>query len=104
MDSQHIPSRTYFWYPLHGRRRPGRPKTSWRSRYHTEGYHIQLNLGWSVEEAEVAPKDRRIWKFISRQAAGAGMPDAIQCNSSRSSGSGSGSSSGSSRSIEVVLE
>ena len=33
---------------------------------------------WSVEEAEVVGKDRKIWKFTSRQAAGAGMPDAIQ--------------------------
>ena len=36
-----------------------------------------MDLVWSVEEAEVAAKDRRIWKHVSCQAASAGMPDAI---------------------------
>ena len=76
MDSQPIPRRVYFWNPLHGKQRPDRSKTSWRDTIQTD--ILQMNLAWSVEEAEVAAKDRRIWKFISRQAAGAGMPDAIQ--------------------------
>ena len=77
MDShQHIPRRVYLRNPLHGRRRPGRPETSWRDTIQKD--IPQIDLVWSVEEAEVAAKDRRIWKFISRQAAGAGMPDATQ--------------------------
>ena len=39
---------------------------------------FQKDLNWSVQEAEVAAKDRRIWKYISLQAVGAGMPDVIQ--------------------------
>ena len=45
--------------------------------YHAEGYPPN-GFGLVSGEAEVAAKDSRIWKFISRQTAGAGMPDAIQ--------------------------
>ena len=34
-----------------------------------EGSHQEGQ--WSVEEAEVAARDRNIWKYLSRQAAGA---------------------------------
>ena len=35
-----------------------------------------MDLGWSVEEAEVAAKDRSVWKFHVNQAAGALMHEA----------------------------
>ena len=37
-----------------------------------------MDLGWSVEEAEVAAKDqdRSVWKFLVNQAAGASMHEA----------------------------
>ena len=35
-----------------------------------------MDLGWSVEEAEVAAKDRSMWKFLVNQAAGASMHEA----------------------------
>ena len=52
------------------------PKASWRDTIQKD--ILGMDLVWSVEEAEVAAKDRRIWKHISCQAEGAGMPDAIQ--------------------------
>ena len=36
----------------------------------------KMDLGWSVEEAEVAAKDRCVWKFLVHQAAGASMHEA----------------------------
>ena len=36
----------------------------------------KMDLGWSVEEAEVAAKDRSVSKFLVNQAAGASMHEA----------------------------
>ena len=33
--------------------------------------------GWTLEEAEVAARDRKIWGHFLRQAAGASLHDAI---------------------------
>ena len=35
-----------------------------------------MDLGWSVEEAEVAAEDRSVWKFLVNQAAGESMHEA----------------------------
>ena len=37
---------------------------------------LNLGLGWSVEEAEIAAQDRTVWKILTSQAAGADMDDA----------------------------
>ena len=34
-------------------------------------------IGWTLEEAEEAARDRKIWGKFLRQAAGASMHDAI---------------------------
>ena len=37
---------------------------------------LNLGLGWSVEEAEIAAQDRTVWKILTSQAASADMHDA----------------------------
>ena len=69
MDMYRIPKKAYTWKPVHGKRRPGRPKMSWKEVIKKD--INKLECGWSVEEAEVAARDRSIWKYLSRQAAGA---------------------------------
>ena len=46
MNSQHIPRRVYFWNALHGRWRPGRPKTSWRDTIQTSYRRISSKWIW----------------------------------------------------------
>ena len=75
MDTQRIPRILYLWTPTHGKRRIGRPRTSWKDVI-TRDLET-LDFGWSLEEAEVAAQDRTIWKFLTCQAAGAGMHDAV---------------------------
>ena len=55
MDASRIPRRLYFWNPTHGRRRRGRPRTAWKDTINKD--INKMDLGWSVEEAEVAAKD-----------------------------------------------
>ena len=74
MNQDRIPKRLYLWKPTHGRCKPGRPKTSWRDVIHRD--ISRLDLGWTVKEAEVAALDRRTWKLLLSQAAGAEMHDA----------------------------
>ena len=69
MDMDRIPKKAYTWKPVHGKRRPGRPKMSWKEVIKKD--INKLECGWCVEEAEVAARDRSIWKYLSRQAAGA---------------------------------
>ena len=68
-DMDRIPKKVYTWKPVHGKRRPGRPKMSWREVIKKD--INKLECEWSVEEVEVAAKDRSFWKYLSRQAAGA---------------------------------
>ena len=65
------PYRLYSWNPTHGRRRRGRPRTAWKDTINKD--INKMDLGWSVEEAEVAAKDRSVWKFLVNQAAGASI-------------------------------
>ena len=37
---------------------------------------LNLGLGWSVEEAEIAAQDRTVWIILTSQTAGADMHDA----------------------------
>ena len=36
---------------------------------------LNLGLGWSVEEAEIAAQDRTVWKILTSEAASADMHD-----------------------------
>ena len=74
MDASRIPRRLYSWNPTHGRRRRGRPRTAWKDTINKD--INKMDLGWSVEEAEVAAKDRSVWKFLVNQAVGASMHEA----------------------------
>ena len=74
MDASRIPRRLYSWNPTHGRRRRGRPRTAWKDTINKD--INKMDFGWSVEEAEVAAKDRSVWKFLVNQAAGASMHEA----------------------------
>ena len=69
MDKNRLPNKLYHWKPTHGKRRPGRPKTAWKDVIQKD--IAKLDLGWSVEEAEIAAKDRTVWRHLSSQAAGA---------------------------------
>ena len=74
MDASRIPRRLYSWNPTHGRRRRGRPRTAWKDTINKD--INKMDWGWSVEEAEVAAKDRSVWKFLVNQAAGASVHEA----------------------------
>ena len=75
MDVNRLPLKMYRWMPTHGKRKPGRPRTTWRDVI-TRDLDTLLT-GWSLEEAEVAARDRKNWKLFLRQAASAGMHDAV---------------------------
>ena len=75
MNVTRLPLNLYRWTPYHGKRKPGRPRTTWKD-------VIKLDLdslmtGWTLEEAEVAARDRKIWGHFLLQAAGASMHVAI---------------------------
>ena len=53
MDMDRIPKKLYLWKPAHGKRKPGRPKTFWQAVIQKE-----MDLGWTVEEAEVEARER----------------------------------------------
>jgi len=74
MENDRIPKQLYLWKPTHGRRKPGRPRTSWRDVIQRD--ITKLDFGWFIEEAEVAARDRVMWRQICSQAAGAAMHDA----------------------------
>ena len=74
MDNERIPKRLHLWKPTHGRRRRGRPRTVWTDVIQKD--LLNIGLGWSVEEAEIAAQDRTVWKILTSQAAGAEMHDA----------------------------
>ena len=56
MDSNRIPKRLYQWTPTHGKRRCGRPRTTWKNVIQRD--LRKLGTEWSTEEAEVAAQDR----------------------------------------------
>ena len=63
--TEHLKCWLYLWKPTHGKRRRGRPRTTWRDVIQRD--LTFLDTGWSVEKAEVAAQDRTIWKiFTSR--------------------------------------
>ena len=74
MDMNRIPRKLYHWKPTHGKRRAGRPKTSW-TQVIQKDISI-LNFGWLLEDAEAVARDRVTWRHLSSQAAGADMHDA----------------------------
>ena len=75
MDNTRLPLRLYRWEPTHGQRKPGRPRTTWRDVIRRD---IDIILpGWTVEEAEVATRDRKLWTHFLHQAAGADGHDAV---------------------------
>ena len=76
MDMNRIPKQLYFWKPTHGRRKPGRPRTTWRDVIQRD--ITRLDSEWTVEDAEGAARDRVLWRLLSSQAAGAGMHDAVR--------------------------
>ena len=76
MDASRLPPKLYRWTPYHGQRKPGRPpRISWKDIIRRD--LDSLMTGWSLEEAEVAARDQKIWGHFLRQAAGAEMHDAI---------------------------
>ena len=74
MDNNRIPKRLYQWTPTHGKRRPGRPRTTWKNVIQRD--LRKLGTEWSTEEAEVAAQDRSVWKYLSSQAACAELHEA----------------------------
>ena len=73
LDNERIPKRLHLWKPTHGRRRRRRPRTMWTSVIQRD--LLNLGLGWSVEEAEIAAQDRIGWTILTSQAASADMHD-----------------------------
>ena len=73
-----IPSKLYHWKPSNGKRKPvtGPPKTSWREVIQKD--INKMDLGWTAEEAEVAARERIMWRHLSSQAVSAVMHDAVQ--------------------------
>ena len=69
MDMSRIPKKLYNWKPVHGKRKRGRPKTSWREVIQRD--INKMDIEWSVEDAEIAARERKIWRYRSGQAAGA---------------------------------
>ena len=69
MDKDRAPKMLYLWKPTHGKRRRGRPRTTWRDVIQRD--LTLLDTGWSIEEAEVAAQDRTIWKIFTSRAASA---------------------------------
>ena len=62
-----IPKKLYLWKPAaHGKRRPSRPKTSWGAVIQKD--ISKMDLGWTVEEAEVAARERIMLRYLSNQA------------------------------------
>ena len=69
MDNTRLPLKLYRWTPTHGKRKPGRPRTTWKDVIRRD--IDSVFPGWTVEEAEVAARDRRVWAHFLRQAASA---------------------------------
>jgi len=59
MDKSRLPSVALRWTPP-GKRRPGRPKTTWRKTLTAELKEMDLTLG----EAQKKAKDRSKWREI----------------------------------------
>ena len=59
MLNESIPKVTLRWTPS-GRRKPGRPKTTWRKTVITKLHDMGLSWG----EAQAADKDRTLWRNI----------------------------------------
>ena len=68
---------TYHVQMMHVQRKPGRPRTTWKDIIQCD--LDSLMTGWSLEEAEVAVRDRKIWGLFLCQAVhvGACIHDAI---------------------------
>ena len=75
MDASRLPLEMYRWITYHGQRKPGRPRTTWKDIIRRD--LDSLMTEWTLEEAEVAARDRKIWGHFLRQAADAEMQDAI---------------------------
>ena len=58
MDPKRIPKILYHWNPMHGHRRRGRPRTTWKEVIQRDLNFLELR--WSVKETEVAAQDRAI--------------------------------------------
>ena len=68
-----IPNKLYHWKPSHGKRKPDRPKTSWREVIQKD--INKMDLGLTVE-AEVAERKSIMWRrHLSSQAVSAVMHD-----------------------------
>ena len=74
MDKERFPKRLHLWKPTHGRRRRGRQRTLWTDVIQRD--LINLGLGWSVEEVEIAAKVCSVWKILTSHAASSDMRDA----------------------------
>ena len=75
MNNTRLPLKLYRWTPLHGQRKQGRPRTTWKDVIRRDLDTILP--GWTVEEAEVAARDRRSWSNFLRQAASADPHGAV---------------------------
>jgi hypothetical protein len=73
-NKDRTPRILYYWKPTNGRRKRGRPRTTWKDVIKKD--FEKLDTGWTMEEAKVAAKYTKIWPCLSCQAAGAGMHDA----------------------------
>ena len=65
MDVTRLPLKLYRWIPYHGKRKPGRSRTTWKDVIKRD--LDSLMTGWTLEEAEVAARDRKIWGYVRQQ-------------------------------------
>ena len=63
MSMDRIHKKLYLWKPAHGKRRSGRPKTSWRAVI--QNGISKMDLGWTEEEADRAARYWIMWKYLS---------------------------------------
>ena len=70
-----IPLKLYRWTPYHEQRKPGRPRITWKDVIKRD--LDSLMTGWTLEEADVAARDRKIWGHFLCQAAGASVHDSF---------------------------
>ena len=76
MDMARIPKKLNLWKPAHGKWGSGVLKTSWWAVMQKD--ISKMNLGWTVEEAEVAAREQIMWRYLSNLAVSAVMHDANQ--------------------------
>ena len=70
MNMDRIPNKLYHWKPSHGKIRPGERSKKKKKK---KKRHQQNDLGWNVEEAEFATRERIMWRHLSSQAVSAVM-------------------------------